>query len=133
MDEVPSQPYKEEQFEAFLKLLSEGHVSNWLIIAKALGVSQQTILLWKKHPKARDAIRQSVERAITEMEKVGQMDWKMWREKLKMLDVLDKQIVEHEAGEGVTELLDKLGLETDYGEFADQTAKLMANRPTTEK
>lgn len=79
------------EFEAFLKIIKRGRVENWSVIAEALGVREATISEWKQHPLAQKAITEGVERCIAEMERAGKDDWKMWRDKLKMLGVKDKE------------------------------------------
>lgn len=81
---------KQAEFEAFLKIIKKGRVENWSVIAEALGVREATISEWKQHPLAQKAITEGLERCITEMERAGKDDWRMWRDKLKMLGVKDK-------------------------------------------
>lgn len=83
---------KQAEFEAFLKIIKKGRVENWSVIAEALGVREATISEWKQHPLAQKAITEGIERCITEMERAGKDDWRMWREKLKMLGVKDKEL-----------------------------------------
>lgn len=82
---------KRAEFEALLKVIKKGKVENWSVIAEALGVREATISEWKQHPLAQRAITEGIERCISEMERAGKDDWKMWREKLKMLGVKDKE------------------------------------------
>lgn len=130
--EPPDDPYNVEGFEEFLKAIGESNIENWSILAEALGVDRTTIIRWKKHPLARQAIKAGIAKAIEGMEKSGKDDWKMHREKAKMLGVKDRQTLEHEVGEGVTELLDSL--QTDYGKFAENAGQspdgqVVANEP----
>ena len=81
---------KQVEFEAFLKIIKKGRVENWSVIAGALGVREATISEWKQYPLAQQAITEGIERCIAEMEKAGRSDWRMWRDKLKMLGVKDK-------------------------------------------
>lgn len=83
---------KQVEFEAFLKIIKKGRVENWSVIAEALGVREATISEWKQHPLAKKAITEGIERCIAEMERAGKDDWKMWRDKLKMLGVKDEAI-----------------------------------------
>jgi hypothetical protein len=80
-------PYKREEFEAFIQLIKGNTVAHWVQIATALGIDKTTITEWKRHPMAQKAIRDGIERATEEMEKAGKDDWKMWESKLKMLGV----------------------------------------------
>lgn len=82
---------KKAEFEAFLKAIKKGRIENWSVIAEAIGVREATISEWKQHPLAQKAITEGVERCIAEMERAGKDDWKMWRDKLKMLGVKDKE------------------------------------------
>lgn len=81
------QPYKAEEFEAFLKSIEEGAHSHWIDIAEAIGVNQDTITSWKSHPRAIQAINKGITNALNQMELVGKRDWRMWQEKLKMLGI----------------------------------------------
>lgn len=78
---------KIEEFNAFLDLLRGDTVAHWVQIADALGVNKDTITEWRKHPKAQQAIRDGIEKALDGMEKAGKRDWRMWESKLKMLGV----------------------------------------------
>jgi hypothetical protein len=44
------QPYKVEEFEAFLKMIGDKNIRHWSLMARALGVDQNTITDWKLHP-----------------------------------------------------------------------------------
>lgn len=81
---------KQAEFEAFLKIIKKGRVENWSVVAEALGVREATISEWKQYPLAQKAITEGIERSIAEMERAGKDDWRMWRDKLKMLGVKDK-------------------------------------------
>jgi len=83
---------KKAEFEAFLKIIKKGRVENWSVIAEALGVREATISEWKQRPLAQKAITEGIERCMSEMERAGKNDWKMWRDKLKMLGVKDKEL-----------------------------------------
>lgn len=87
---VSPQPYLEDEFDNFLVLIGNENIENWTIMAEALGVSQKTITRWKKHPRAKEAINKAIAKSIASMEKVGARDWKMHREKLKMLGLIEK-------------------------------------------
>ena len=79
---------KDEEFEAFIKLLENGSseaVESWEMVAESLGVHPNTIVKWKRHPKAKKAIVDGIKRAVSSMENVGKRDWRMWREKLALL------------------------------------------------
>ncbi len=91
LDNTVTTVRKQAEFEAFLEVIKKGRVENWSVIAEALGVREATISEWKQHPLAQKAITEGIERCITEMEKAGKGDWRMWRDKLKMLGVKDKE------------------------------------------
>ena len=82
---------KVNEYQAFLKLLKEGQFETWEVIAEAVGVHRNTIMDWKKLPEAQKAIVDGIQLAIKKMETAGKKDWKMWREKLKLLGVRDKE------------------------------------------
>lgn len=88
-----SEPYKKEQFDAFIATIKGNAVGHWVQIARVLGVSNSTIHEWKKLPQAQKAIKDQIERIGEEMERAGKDDWKMWESKMKMLGVspIEKQ------------------------------------------
>jgi hypothetical protein len=107
---VPQNPYSEAEFEEFIKNIGNANIATWSIFAGTLGVSRKTITRWKKHPLAREAIAKAVSNAIYSMEKAGTKDWRMWREKLKMLGVKDRQNLELEIEPiNISNILDSLG------------------------
>lgn len=81
------QPYKEKEFKAFIKAINEGQVGHWIEIARALNVSDETIIKWKKLPEAQEAIQKGIDHALQCMQQAGSRDWRMWEAKLKMLGV----------------------------------------------
>lgn len=90
-NDFPPDPNKSEEFEAFLSLIGNDNIENWTIMAEALDVRPETITRWKKHPKARKAIHEAIQKSIQGMNRSGSMDWRMHREKLKMLGIIEKQ------------------------------------------
>lgn len=123
---APQQPYNEMAFEGFLKAIGHGNIKNWSVLAEALNVSRTTILRWKQHPLAQDAINTAVSEAIKGMIESGKDDWRMHRELLKIFGVRDVTTLEHEAGETVTELLDKI--DSGYDELGRKAKKqVLAN------
>lgn len=80
-------PYKEVEFEAFLKTIKEGQAAHWKDIADALGVDPDTITSWKSTPEAQAAIRDGITHALACMQQAGARDWRMWESKLKMLGI----------------------------------------------
>lgn len=122
-------PYKEMEFEEFLTSIGEGKIKNWTVLAEALGVDRDTLLKWRQHPKAQAALNNAINESMNQMELVGKDDWRMWRERSKILGVKDKSTLEHEVGEGVTELLDSLG-RTDYDGLGSQAeGQMVADDP----
>jgi len=81
---------KQAEFDAFIEIIERGKVEHWSVVAEALGVREATINEWKKHPLAREAIASGIQRCLEKMEEVGSGDWRMWREKLKILGVRDR-------------------------------------------
>jgi len=106
------EPYKDMEFEVFIKQIGNASFLNWSVLAEALGVHRETIIRWKKHPLARKAIAEAIEENIRKMTEAGKNDWKMYREKLKMLGVKDKSTIEHDTEVDIEAVLDDL--ETDY-------------------
>lgn len=76
---------KEDDFEAFIKIIEDKNFETWVMVAEALGVHYNTIKKWKKHPLARKAIAEGITNAVRQMETVGKRDWRMWREKIALL------------------------------------------------
>lgn len=129
---APQDPYSSTEFEEFLKLIGENNIRNWSIMAEALGVGRMTIIRWKKHPRAIAALRAAIATSIAGMERAGDEDWKMHREKAKMLGVKDKQTIEHEIDENVEDILDRL--ETNYARLSTEArqaldGQVVANEP----
>ena len=112
-DVLELDPYKQMEFEKFLEILEGSPINNWSIVATVLGVDRETILRWRRHPRARSILIAALQETITKMEESGEADWRMWREKAKLLGVDDIQKVEVTGG--VKEVLDKL--ETKYDEL----------------
>lgn len=83
--------YKEDEFETFISLLEQGDIENWGVVADALGVNRDTITAWKRLPKARKAIAEGINRSLKQMETTGKRDWRMWREKAKVLGVIETE------------------------------------------
>jgi hypothetical protein len=79
--------YKMTEFEEFIRTLEEGSVEHWIEIARAVGVDKDTITAWNKQPQAIEARKKGIRYALEQMEKSGRRDWKMWKEKLALLDV----------------------------------------------
>lgn len=77
------------EFKEFIKILEGEQIEHWTEIAKVLGVNNDTITAWKKTKEAKDAIAKGIKKALSEMQKSGRNDWRMWREKTKMLGVND--------------------------------------------
>jgi len=92
------EPYKDVEFEKFIETIEGDTVEHWVNIASALGVANDTITRWKKHPKAKEAIQRGINRALEGMEKAGGNDWRMYEAKLKMLGVDSTQKVDITSG-----------------------------------
>lgn len=90
MANVPNVPYKEEEFEAFLKSITLSQQSYWYEIAQSLGIDRKTIYRWKQHPKAKELINKELEEALAKMKETGNKDWRMWRERTKILGLPEK-------------------------------------------
>jgi hypothetical protein len=96
---APENPRKKDEFKAFLKIVKDGTgLEHWQNIAEALGVSKDTITDWKKHPLAREAQALGLKRALEGMEESGATDWRMWRDKAKMLGISDQTKVDVTSG-----------------------------------
>lgn len=103
---------KVEEFEAFLKILELRKIESWESVAEALGVHRNTIEKWRQHPLAQKARAKGIENALEQMEASGQEDWKMWREKLRLLGVKEETPRETTVNVGVYNMIRE-----KYGEF----------------
>lgn len=110
-------PYKHIEFDAFLEHIGSENIENWTILAKALKVGRATITRWKHHPKAKKAINDAINKSLQEMRRSGKEDWRMWRDKLKMLGVDDEQTVKHGVTEEAEETIKEMAKKTDYDIF----------------
>lgn len=102
-------PYKEESYTRFLELLQQDYLYNWTGLAYVLKVDPRTIYRWRHTPAALKIINDEIKRLMVEMERAGKDDWRMFRDKAKIMGVEDITKVEVTDTKGV---LDKL--ETDY-------------------
>lgn len=76
---------KKEAFNAFLKAIEYKQAAHWVDIARAVGVSSDTITAWKQLPEAQEAMARGMQKALEDMETVGRKDWRMHYEKYKLL------------------------------------------------
>ncbi len=103
--------YKEDEFRAFIEAIEQGQQCHWVDMARALNVDKNTLTAWKSTPEAKQAISKGIERALQCMEQAGARDWRMWREKLKMLGLSDSpQIVLSESHNPAQDILKSYGL-----------------------
>ena len=79
--------YKITEFKKFIATLEVGSIGHWVEIAKAIGVSRDTITEWMKLPQAQEARKKGIDFALEQMEHAGKKDWRMWKDKLSLLDV----------------------------------------------
>ena len=115
--------HKEAEFLAFIETIKGDTVAYWSQIAQVLGVNNDTITEWKKHPLAKKAIREGIEKNLAGMKKAGKKDWRMWESKVKMLGVapIEKRDITT-GGEKVRPLLG--GISRDESSNSDkQTSK----------
>lgn len=102
--------YKDKEFKAFIRAIDEGNAGHWVEIARALNISEDTIVKWKKEPEAQEAIRRGIDIALKGMEKAGAKDWRMYEARLKMLGVNPAHRIDLNVADPVEETLKKLGL-----------------------
>lgn len=88
---VPTTVIKKQEFNAFLKAIEYKQAAHWVDIARAVGVTQDTITAWKKLPEAQEAIARGMQKALDDMEAVGRKDWRMHYEKYKLLSTPQQQ------------------------------------------
>lgn len=83
---------KKAEFDLFLDIIEDGETAaHWAEIAQALGVTEMTILNWRNHPKAKKVRIAGIRHALRQMVAAGRKDWRMWHEKLKMLEMDSKR------------------------------------------
>ena len=111
------QPYKYKEYKAFIAAIDAGQVAHWVEIARALNVSDETIIKWKKLPEAQDAIQRGIDHALQCMQQAGARDWKMWESKLKMLGLNPATNINIKSADPREAILKKyLGGDDDAGE-----------------
>lgn len=98
---------KKKEFEAFIKAIDESNVGHWVEIARALNVTDDTIVAWKKLPEAQEAIQRGIVRALKGMETAGAKDWKMYEAKLKMFGINPATRIEATIDDPRNKILDK--------------------------
>lgn len=99
--------YKDKEFEAFISAIDSGQAGHWVEIARALNISEDTVVKWKKEPEAQVAIQKSIDNALRTMQEVGFKDWRMWETKLKMLGVNPATKIEAIIDDPRSKILDK--------------------------
>lgn len=77
-------PYKDIQFNLFLKNIGNAKIHFWLMYAKGLSVSRSTIYRWRKHPLFQQVLIEAVGESLNKMMEKGKNDWRMWNELIKM-------------------------------------------------
>lgn len=102
--------YKEKEFKAFIAAISEGNIGHWVEIARALNVSDETILNWKKLPEAQAAIQKGIDESLEGMKTAGFKDWRMYEAKLKMFGINPATKIEATVEDSRREILRKYGL-----------------------
>jgi hypothetical protein len=124
-DKIPEKPeidpYKSVEFEEFLKLIEDGAVESWSLVATALGVDPKTIYKWRQHPRAKEAIAKAIVEALKGMKRAGVDDWRMWREYMKILGI--KDIVTLEGGLNIDAIIERV--ESNYDDFARKAKEQM--------
>lgn len=108
--------YKDKEFAAFIKMIDEGQAGHWVEIARALSISEDTIVKWKKEPEAQEAIQRSIDNALIKMSESGAKDWRMWETKLKMLGLNPATKLAVEVDDRRKTILDKYLGEDDAGQ-----------------
>jgi hypothetical protein len=125
---APKAPYLEEEFEVFIEHIGNENIDNWTIFARALNVDRTTVGRWKKHPRARMAMLKAMRETINGMKNAGGSDWRMWREKAKMLGIDDVSKVELSGS--IDSVMRRL--ETDYDKLSDELERETTERQSME-
>jgi hypothetical protein len=116
------QPYKDKEFKAFIQAIDDGQVGHWVEIARALNVSDETILKWKQLPEAQAAIQRGIDHALKCMQQAGSRDWKMWEAKLKMLGLNPASKLDINLNDPRKKILEKYLGEDDAGQTEEATS-----------
>lgn len=118
-------PYKEIEFDEFIKLIGKTNIENWGAMAEALNVNRDTISRWKKHPLAQRAIVKAIRHNTEGMERAGKDDWRMWREKLRMLGLAEKKQLKYEVSneDEIGQLINKLEVDDNRYELLGKWAQ----------
>lgn len=85
---VPAKPYNQMEFEEFLKMLGDTDVlahATWQDIAGVLGVDNDTITSWRKHPRARQVIQREIQNQLKLYRKHSESDPKVTEKILRKL------------------------------------------------
>lgn len=99
--QTPDNPYKDEEFEAFLESLEDPTVqAHWYQIAEVIGVTKETLSRWQKHPRAIEARQRGIAESLKGMRTAGATEWKMYESKLKMLGIVPVERQEHTGKDG---------------------------------
>lgn len=107
---------KKKEFAAFIKAIDTAQVGHWVEIARALNVSDETIVAWKKLPEAQQAIEATIIKALKGMETAGEKDWRMYESKLKMLGINPATKIEANIDDRRKKILDKYLGDDSVGE-----------------
>jgi hypothetical protein len=95
--DIPQKPYREEEFDEFIKFLESlgsGKMARgaWYQIAEALGIDRKTLERWRHHPLAVEATKAAITANINGMIEAGANDYRMYKDNAKLLGVkYDKQ------------------------------------------
>jgi len=72
------------EYQQFLDFVKDRKPQRAMIYAKGLGIDRRTLNNWMNQPELRDAMAESVDAILEEMQRAGKNDWRMWDKMLEL-------------------------------------------------
>lgn len=107
--------YKLWEFNNFLDFIKDKNLGRALIYAKALGIDRRTLIKWMSRPELAQPLVEALDTLLSEMQRAGKDDWRMYKELYSMLGLDDvKNVDVTSGGEQIKgALVEFIGLEND--------------------
>ena len=90
--------YKKWEFENFLNFIKDKNIGRALIYAKTLGIDRRTLLKWMQRPELAEPLIEAVDALLSEMQRAGKDDWRMYKELYMMLGLDDVKNIDVQSG-----------------------------------
>ena len=97
MSEAPEM-YKLWEFNNFLEFIKDKNLGRALIYAKALGIDRRTLIKWMSRPELAKPLVEALDHLLSEMQRAGKDDWRMYKELYVMLGLDDVKNVDVTTG-----------------------------------